>query len=231
MTELITYIFEFIAMGVSFFVAFLLFKKSKDSQVSLGQKFLAIALFLVGNYALSTIIYSLIGQEWAILVFLRVGFISILISVVFLFYTMQILIHSSSWIKTNQKLVIITIIIAIIISLIMIIIPFIQVNDAATADTLFSPEYPFYAFALFVAFMLIYSAFVLYKFGISKNTGEKKKNMQNFFIGLLFVIGALIVDVIGNFFNELEILFDTLLFAVLSIGVIFTAIAFFGGKE
>jgi hypothetical protein len=219
MTELITYIFEFAAMIISFLSAFILIKQIKQSQVSLGIKFLSSASIFLGLYALSTIIYSIMGTEWTVIVFLKFGMISILMSVLFLFYTMQVLIHSSTWLKTHIKSFFIILGIAVVISLILIFTDYINVVNPLTAETHFEPL-PFYTFALFVAFILIYSIINIYIFGISKNTGESKQRMQSFLIGLLFLFGGLITDLIGNFFEN-EVLFDTLLFAFLAIGILF----------
>ncbi len=228
MTEIITYVFEFITFIFSFFTSFLLIKQSKRSQVPLGTKFLAIGNGSLGIYALSTIIYSLIGVEWVVIVFLKLGMIAILIGILFLFYTMQVLIHSSNWVKTHKIGFWGSFIIALVIVMVLIFTNYIIVNDATTADTHFEPV-PYYMFALFVAITLIYSTISIYQFGIKKNNGEPKKNMQYFFIGLLFLIGGLLIDVLGNFIEN-EVLFDTLLFAFLSVGIIFITRAFIGKK-
>lgn len=220
MTELITYIFEFATMIISFLSAFTLLKQLKHSQVTLGIKFLSSASVFLGLYGLSTIIYSLIGTEWTIIVFLKLGMISILMSVLFLFFTMQVLIHSSVWLKTHKKSFSIILGIAVVISLILIFTDYIDVINPLTAETHFEPL-PFYIFASFVALILIYSIIALYLFGISKNTGESRQRMLSFLIGLLFLFGGLITDILGNFFEN-EVIFDTLLFAFLAIGIIFT---------
>ncbi len=228
MTELITYIFEFIAMVISFFAAFLLIKQKKLSQVPLGNTFLALANTCVGIYALSTIIYSIIGQEWAVITFLKLGMVAIVMAVLLLYFTMQVLIYSSKWIKIHKVRFWIPLVISLVITLVLIITDFIIVIDAATAETHFQPI-PFALFAIFVAFMLIYSAFTLYSFGIRKTTGNSRKRMQFFFIGLIFIIAALVIDVLGNIIEN-EVLFDTLLFGVLSCGVLFVATSFLGKK-
>ena len=145
-------------------------------------------------------------------------------AVLFLFYTMQVLIHSSKWMKINKLSFWAPLIISVVIALIVIFTKFFEVVDAKTAETHFDPI-SLAIFAIFVAFMLIYSAYSLYRFGITKSTGESKKRMQLFFIGLIIVFGAMIADVIGNVV-EIEVLFDTLLFALLSVGLIFAALAF-----
>ena len=228
MTELITYVFEFITMIISFFAALLLLKQKKISQVPLGNIFLTLASTFVGIYALCTIIYSIIGQEWAVIAFLKLGMIAILMAVLLLYFTMQVLIYSSKSIKMHKLRFWVPLCISLAISLVLVVTDYIIVIDAKTAETHFQPI-PFALFAIFVAFMLIYSAFSMYSFGIRKSTGNSRKRMQLFFLGLLFIIGALIIDVLGNIIEN-EVLFDTLLFGILSCGVIFVAGSFLGKK-
>jgi len=226
MTELITYIFEAITMIISFFATLMLINRKKNSQVPLGNTFLSLANSGVGIYALATIIYSIIGQEWAVIAFLKLGMVAIIMSVLLLYFTMQVLIYSSKWIEIHKFRFWVPLIIALSIAMVLIFTDFIEVIDASTAETHFQPI-PFVLFASFVAFMLIYSAISLYYFGIRKAAGDSRKRMQIFFIGLILVISALIVDVIGNIIEN-EVLFDTLLFGILSCGVIFVAGSFFG---
>ena len=228
MTELITYIFEFITTILSFFAALLLIKQKKDSQVPLGNMFLTLASSFVGIYALSTIIYSIIGQEWAVLVFLKLGMIAILMAVLLLYFTMQVLIYSSKWIKIHKLRFWVPLCTSLVISFVLVFTDYIIVIDAKTAETHFQPI-PYTLFAIFVAFMLIYSTFSMYSFGIRRSTGNSRKRMQFFFIGLLFIIGSLIIDVLGNIIEN-EVLFDTLLFGILSCGIIFVAGSFLGKK-
>jgi hypothetical protein len=105
---------------------------------------------------------------------------------------------------------------------------YITVVDIATGATHFE-TLQFSLFAIFVAFVLIYSTVPLYRFGIKKNTGDTKKRAQFFLIALLFFIGSLLIDAIGNIV-EIEALFDTLLFAFISIGILWATRAFYGKK-
>lgn len=228
MTELITYIFEFLTLIISFFIALLLLKQKTNSQVPLGNTYLSLASLCVGIYALSTIIYSVIGQEWAVIIFLKLGMIAILLAVLLLYFTMQILIYSSKSISIHKSRFWIPLCVCLVIALVLVFTNYIIVVDARTAETHFQPV-PFALFALFVAFMLFYSVISMYSFGIRKSEGNSKKRMEYFLIGLLFVISALIIDVLGNVIEN-EVLFDTLLFATLSLGVIFVAGAFYGKR-
>ncbi|MFX1275060.1 MAG: hypothetical protein ACFFBP_20740 [Promethearchaeota archaeon] len=230
MTDLITYVFEFTTMILSFIAAFLLYYKSRTSEVKIGARFLSLSIALLGLYALSTIIYSLIGQAWAIDVFMKIGIVSLIYAVLFLFYTMMILIYSSKWVRLKIVYMIGIFAIATIISVIIIVVNHIEVKNEVTADTHFNPILPFLLFALYMGFMLIFSTFALYYFGISKNSGDSKMRMIFFFLGLLLIILALINEVIGNFI-EIEVLFDTILFGLLSGASILFALAFLRGNK
>ncbi len=230
MTELITYIFEFITMILSFIATFLLYHKSRTSEVKIGARFLSVGIALLGLYALSTIFYSLIGQAWAIQVFLKIGIISLIYAVLFLFYTMIILIFSSKWARAKIVYMITIFAIATIISFITIFVDYIKIIDAKTANTHFDPILPFIMFAIYVGFILILSAVALYYFGILKNSGASKKRMMLFFIGLILIILSLITELIGNFI-EIEILFDTILFGLLSGASVLFALAFLRGNN
>ncbi len=230
MTELVTYIFEFITMILSFIAAFLLYYKARSSEVKIGAIFLSIGLALLGVYALSTIIYSLIGQEWAIQVFLRMGVISLIYAVLFLFYTMIILIYSSKWFKTKIFYMIGVFTLATIVSAILLFTNYIEVIDAATADTHFNPPLPFIIFALYMACMVITSTIGLFYFGILKTSGASKMRMILFFMGLILIILALISEVIGNTIEN-EMIFDTILFALLSGASVLFALAFLRGNK
>ncbi len=229
MTELITYVFEFITFIISIILFLVLLKQKKHSEIPLGDSFLAFGALTLGIYALSTIIYSFMGQEFLIILLLKLGMVSVMLSVLLLFFTMQILIHSTKEMRKRKFVFIVPFTIYLAISLLLIFTNYIVVIDAKTADTHFQPV-QFALFAIFMISMLGYSAFSIYYFGISKSEGVTKKRMWFFFVGLLLFIGALINDAIGNII-EMEVLFDTLLFILLSLGILFVARAFYGKKS
>ena len=106
---------------------------------------------------------------------------------------------------------------------------YIEVVDVESATTHFEPV-PFYIFAIFVASVLIFSTFSIFYYGIRKAEGESRVKMINFFMGLVFMIISLGLDVIGNLFEN-EVLFDTLLFVSLSIGNVFLIIPILKKKK
>ena len=224
MIEIITYIFEFILMVLSFIASFLVIRIKSKSKVPQSNLFLSISSIFVGLYALSTIIYSLIRQEWAIIAFLKIGMISIVLAVFCLFLTIQILISSSKWISIHRFYFITLLAATTILTLLLIFTDFIKVIDIKTSETHFNPII-YYPFAIYIAFILVFSTFSTYYYGIRKSTGESRKRMLLFFFGLLIMLGGLIVDTIGNTI-EIEIIFDFLLFCFLSIGISFVTASF-----
>ncbi|MFX1275061.1 MAG: hypothetical protein ACFFBP_20735 [Promethearchaeota archaeon] len=228
MTELITYVFEFVTMILSFIAAILLYNKSRTSEIKLGSRLLSFSSILLGLYALSTIIYSLIGQEWAIQVFLKIGIVCLIYSVLFLFYTMIFLIYPIKWVKSKIRYMIGIFVIATIISVIIVIVDHIEVKNEVTADTHFDPIIPYILFALYMGFMLLFSTITLFYFGILKSSASKMR-MTLFFLGLILVIVSLVNEVIGNFIEN-EVLFDTLLFGFLSGATVLFTLSIFRGK-
>jgi len=181
MIEIITYIFEFILMILSFIASFLVLKKKSKSEVPQSNLFLSMGSIFIGIYALSTIIYSLIRQKWAIIAFLKIGMISVVLGIFCLFLTIQILISSSKWISIHRFYFIFLLITTTIITLLLIFTDYIEVIDIKTSETHFNP-YIFYPFVIYVALILIFSTFSIYYYGIRKSTGESRKRMIFFFL-------------------------------------------------
>ncbi|WP_457557253.1 hypothetical protein [Candidatus Harpocratesius sp.] len=216
MTAIITYVFECITTISALLASFFLLKKGFSSNDAKSSRFLGFSSFFLGIYALSTIIYSVANSELAIIVLLKIGMIMICFSLLFLFYTMKILIHSSFWLTTNRILKYLMLGITSGIALLLGISNYIQVIDVHNADTHFDPII-FNIFASFIGIILIYSIFTIYFLGVKKTEGDDRKKMVFFFIGLIFMLFGLIIDAIGNFIEN-ETLFDSLLFGFLSIG-------------
>ncbi|MCF2138657.1 MAG: hypothetical protein K9W44_01215 [Candidatus Lokiarchaeota archaeon] len=216
MTAIITYFFEFLTTISALLSSFFLLKKGFATSESKSSRFLGFSSLFLGIYALSTIIYSFANSELAIIVLLKLGMIMICFSLLFLFYTMKILINSSFWLSTNRSLKYIMLGITSAISLLLGISNYIQVTDIHNAETHFEPI-PFYIFASFIGLILIYSIFTTYYLGVKKTKGVDRKKMIFFFIGLICMILGLIMDAIGNFVEN-ETLFDSLLFGFLSVG-------------
>ena len=68
----------------------------------IGRNTLSIALFAFGLYGLATLIYSITLTAETIDFFLRFGMISIVFAVTFLYFTMEIIVHSTKWIKIKK---------------------------------------------------------------------------------------------------------------------------------
>lgn len=201
-------------------------KQSEDKQI--GNKLLAFGIISVGFYTLFTFIYSIIAKEWAIILFLKLGMIIILIGVTLLIFTMKILINSSVWIEKPEKWIYFSL--TLIISVILAITNYITVVDEENSVTTFNPLV-FYTFALYILLLLIYGTFSIYKFGIKRTEGNAKKRMVYFFSGLISLILSLIIDAVGNFFPEFELIFDLMLFTLMTIGMLLMARVFLSKRQ
>ena len=223
---ILTFIFELLTTIISFYVGYLLMKQNEDKQI--GNKLLALGIISVGFYTLFTFIYSLIAKEWAIILFLKLGMIVILIGVTLLIFTMKILIHSSVWIEKPEKWIYFSL--TFIISAILAVTDYITVINEENSVTSFNP-WVFYTFALYILLLLIYGSLSIYKFGVKRNQGDVKKRMIYFFSGLISLILSLIIDAVGNFFPELELIFDLMLFTLMTIGMLLMARVFLSKRQ
>ena len=88
-----------------------------------------------------------------------------------------------------------------------------------------------YTFALYILLLLIYGSLSIYKFGVKRNQGDVKKRMIYFFSGLISLILSLIIDAVGNFFPELELIFDLMLFTLMTIGMLLMARVFLSKRQ
>ena len=222
----LTFIFELLTTIISFYVGYLLMKQNEDKQI--GNKLLASGIISVGFYTLFTFIYSIIAKEWAIILFLKLGMIIILIGVTLLIFTMKILINSSVWIEKPEKWIYFSL--TLIISVILAVTNYITVIDEENSVTTFN-LLVFYTFALYILLLLIYGSYSIYKFGIKRTKGDAKKRMVYFFSGLISLIISLLIDAVGNFFPEFELIFDLMLFTLMTIGMLLMARVFLSKRQ
>lgn len=222
MLEIIVNVFQMILALGSFLISYLLLKKNKSY---LGNQLLALALSLVGFYAIVLFLYKVFDDAVFMQFSIRAGFISLMFAVFFLFTTMQVIIHSSKVIKGHPVRFLLLLFIVIIISGFMIFSDWIYVenNDISTMDY---KDTIFFSFAAYIGMMIILTMLNLYIFGIRKSPADVRKKMWFFFSGLCFMLLGLITEGIGGAVEGLVALFDILLFMFLSIGVILMAKAF-----
>lgn len=226
LTVLITYFMELLTSFISFLIGYLVIKRNKENQNV--NKLLSVGVILVGLYTFTTFIYSIIAKEWAIKLFISFGMSALLIAVLLLYFTMRLLIDSSA--RLGRKEILIYSSITSIIILIIIFSDFITVLDEEKSVTSFNP-FVLYTYALFIMVMLIHGSYSTYIYGIKHSEGRSRKRMIYFFWGLITLIIGLITESIGNFFPELELLFDLTLFSLIAFGMLLLARVFLAKRQ
>jgi hypothetical protein len=218
---IITLIFELMTFILSVFISSKLIKNNNNNFIQ--NKFLAAGCLFCGLYTIFTFLYTIIATEFAIELFLTLGIISIIFAVLLLFFTLKVILKSSKWLETPEKWL--WIIIAGIIIGLTFHPEYIIVTDVELSLTEFHPIF-YNIYAIFVLFMLGYSAFITYSTGIVKaDEKELKTKMKKFLAGLIIFISSLLVDVIGNLVEEGEVFFDMGLFGLISLAMVTLASA------
>jgi uncharacterized membrane protein len=169
-------------------------------------------------YSFLTFLYTLIAKADVIKILLLISFLCILVALVFLYFTIQVVLHSNMWLNGREKWV--WILLTAVIFVMMVTSDFITVTDEIQALTEFDPII-YYIYAGFVLFVLCFSAIQTYRIGIRQTKDEfLKKKMKNFFYALISLIFALLVDAIGGMVEIAEVYFDIGLFGLISIALI-----------
>lgn len=213
---ILTLIVELIPTILSIIIIRTLLQKNKLEFI--GNKLLALSLFFVGTYTFLTFLYTIIAKAAIIDLFLLISFLCILTALILLYFTIQVVLHSSMWLQGKEKWI--WIILTAAIFIMMISTDFITVVDEAQAITVFDPVV-YYIYAGFVLFVLLFSSIQTYRVGIKRIDDAKvKKKMVFFFLALICLIFSLIVDTIGGLVEVGEIFFDIGLFGLISIALL-----------
>lgn len=222
MLEIIVYICQLILTFISFLIAGMLLKKNKKY---IANRLMAGTFISLGLYAFLIFLYKVLNSPILLQINIRISFIALVFSVIFLFATIQILVYSSKILRKSNISLIFLIIAGIGLIVCMIGFDWLQIegNDIMTLDY---TDWLFYYFAGYIGLTLISSKILLYKQGIRKTSGEIRKHLVYFLIGLIFMLIGLITEGLGGVFSGHAELFDILLFLSLLIGVIFMAHAF-----
>jgi hypothetical protein len=227
--QVLGYIFELIGFLAGIIIAVAVLKR--DSEYA-GNRMMALAAILIGMYPGGILIYDIIGTDLVIEIFLRVAIISMLFGGLSLFITMQIMVHSSAWLKFKERYVPYTIGL-IVFAVWIIITDFITIiHTTGTVNTQTDPL-PLMLMVLVIVFFLLLTMFDLYLHGIKKAQGVQKKKMTIFFSGLAICFLAIILTVASNLTSNVDLgaILDVFFFMVLAIGMVVMMLGFVGQKD
>lgn len=219
MLEWLEYIFEGIAALASFLSAIVVLRKNSKY---IGNRLMFATFFLFGTYISSLLTYGIIKTELIIHILFRVGINCLLYGMLFLFFTMQVMVHSSAWI-TNKNHVFPFIIPAGVWSIWTI---FAHLDILSTDPVNTSMALAPLIFLILSSFGLLISSLIsLYKHGIKETKGEDRKKMQIFMVGLGINLVALLISLAAQLESE-GILMDIIFFVVLAAGQVIIAYGF-----
>ena len=168
--QVIGLLFELIAFLVGLTMGYLVYKKNPDY---IGNKLMALASVLIASYPGATLFYDSFPTYTTIQVGMRLGMICIMLGSVFLYFSIQIIVHSSSW-WDKKSTWIFPLIIAGFISIYLIFTDYIEIVDIGTTVNNRIDIVPLGVVILFVLACIVYSMYDLYKTGIKKSEGEEE---------------------------------------------------------
>ncbi len=222
--QLIRYIADISAVVVAVALALTIFKRHPDQ---IGNRLMSLSIGLIGLYSFSFLMLDLIALEWAIQIFLRIGIASILFACIFMYFSFQILLHSSKWLEIKKNTLPL-IIIGILYSLLLLSTNLITINSLSPVDT--QLDLIILGILLIILLVLtLYNIYAVYTGGIKKTDNlTLKKRLQYIFLGLLVFLLVLVFVVISNVAIDKTIgsIFDILCFVGLIIGLLLMSIGF-----
>ncbi len=162
-------------------------------------KLLAASIAFKGMFALSTIIYDVWATDLAVQIFLRTAFISLVFSMMLLFFAMQVIVKSGSYFLSNKKLIYSIYVVTFIVVCILTFVDYITVTSLEPIVNSDFDTWVSITFILYVLIGIIGTLIPVYKFGIKKMEGLHKKRLQMFFLGTVCDLIAVFAEVFGNF--------------------------------
>ncbi len=217
------YVFEAIGFISGLIMAYFVIKQNPKY---IGNKLMALSALGIAGYIGGIFLYDVIATERAIQILYRIAMPFILIGAISMYYTMQIMVHSSSWLRQTWKKIVPVLIIGAF-TVYISIADVIEVNSLEVVDTTLD-LFPLLFVSFWVLGLILASIIDLYLHGIRKMKGQSKKHMLIFMAGLIINLFALILTVISNLISNAEIaaIFDVLFFLVLAIGTGFMSFSF-----
>jgi hypothetical protein len=221
--QYIGYIAEAIGTIAALLSGYLVYRKNKSY---IGNRLLSISILLVGVYIGSILTYDLIRQEIVIQFFYRIAISSILLGVILLYFSMQIMVHSSTWLE-NKKTIYSLLIFWLIYTIIIIFGDVIEIIDINVANT--QMNLPLLIILVFGLILLILtSIFDLYFHGIKHAEKSHKSNRWLFLLGLVISLLSMFFSILSAVVEDetLGFYFDIITFSVLALSQVVMSMSF-----
>ena len=221
-------IFELLTTVAGFVSTYLILKRNSTY---IGNRMMASSTAFIGLYTLFILFYDLLAVEWAIQVFLRAGMIAILFAGVFIFYTIQVLVFSSKILLKKINWVPFLVISLGYTIYLILERNFIHINSVDPVDVQIIMT-PLLILIVQLLFYVGFSLFFLIRNGIMQSTGQTKKKITVYTIGLSFTLIAIIINIISQLVEaELGMVLDVVYFAMISLSVSVMSVGFLLKQE
>jgi hypothetical protein len=226
--QILGFVFEGIGLLAGVTIAILVMKR--DSRY-IGNQLMAAAMILLGVYMGSILTYDILfpifqTQEWIVQVFYRICVIALFFGTMFLFFTIQVMCQSSAWLTKKNTIPYVIIILAY--SIAIWFIDFLEIVTGEQVNTKTSNMIPLYILIAGVVYLIVFSMIGLYRYGIRKSDGIKKKKMIIFFSGLAISMLAIIINVMSNILADPLGILDVIFFGTLAIAMVVMTFGFIG---
>jgi len=221
--QILGIIFELLTTIAGFVSTYLILKRNPKY---IGNRMMATSTTLMGLYTLFILFYDLVAEVWAIQVFLRAAMISILFVGVFVFYTIQILVFSSKNLMKKRNWV-----------------PFLLASLGYSVYLIFEQNFitilsidpvnvsinmlPLLILIAQLLFYVLFSLFFLVKNGIMQSTGQTKKKITIYTLGLSLTLIAIVINIISQLVAaDMGEILDVVYFAIIWLSVTIMSIGF-----
>ena len=221
--QILGFIFEGIGLIAGLTIAVLVLRK--DSKY-MGNRLMAISMILFGFYMgfilTYDIFYPIFQQDWLIEVFFRLCLISIIFGSVFLFFTIEVMCKSSVWLTFKRVIPYVLVLTAY--SIWIWFYDFITIISGDQVNTQAEMIPTLLLLILGVLYFIIQSIVGIYRFGIRKTEGDRKKKMMTFFMGLIISLAAIIINVLSNILDDPIGVLDVIFFGTLALAMVIMAL-------
>lgn len=210
----IGYIAEAIGTLAALLSAYLVYRKNKEY---IGNKLLSLSMTLIGVYIGSILTYDLIRNELVIQIFYRIAISSLLLGIIFLYFAMQVIVHSSAWLE-NKKVIRSLLLFWLIYTIIIIFGDVIEIIDIDVANTQMNLPL-LIIIVISVILFLFTSIFDLYLHGIKHAEKNQKLNRWIFLLGLIISLCSVFFSVLSAIVEDefIGFILDIVTFSVLAL--------------
>ena len=225
--QILGYIFEGIGLISGVIIATIVMRRDPRY---LGNKLMATSTILLGVYMGSILAYDILYPIFQIALIIqilyRVCVIALFLGTMFLFFTINVMSRSSAWFTKKNTIPYAVIIFVYGVSIFFI--DFLEILPGDQVNTRTSNMIPLYILIAGVVYFIVFSMVGLYKYGISKSEGVRKKKMITFFSGLAVSMLAVIINILSNILPDPLGVLDVVFFGVLATAMVVMTFGFVG---